>query len=111
MEKVDLSALINSTIALENKVNREIIVRVNEQCPAVHTNEFALTLTTILKYLINNAIFYSPNSTPIIISSEPELAPLHIKISIVNISNIDYSKEDLSLFFEPLKTLQPYSSH
>lgn len=100
MEKVDLSALINSTIALENKVNREIIVRVNEQCPAVHTNEFALT--TILKNLINNAIFYSPNSTPIIISSEPELAPQQVKISIANISNIDYSEEDLNLFFEPL---------
>ncbi len=66
MEKVDLSTLINSTIALENKVNREIIVRVNEQCPAVHTNEFALTLTTILKYLINNAIFYSLIQPPLL---------------------------------------------
>jgi hypothetical protein len=36
MEKVDLSTLINSTIALENKVNREIVVRVNEQCPAFY---------------------------------------------------------------------------
>ncbi|MCI2282667.1 HAMP domain-containing histidine kinase [Colwellia sp. MSW7] len=96
IEKIDLSTLIESTIAIENKINREIIVQSNTQCPTIKTNEFALT--TILKNLINNAIFYSPNSTPINITIEPSLTTEQVIISISNISNITYSEEDLALF-------------
>ncbi len=100
IEKVDLATLIDSIIAMENKVNREIIFHSNKQRYTIQTNEFALA--TILKNLLNNAIFYSPKSTPINITIEPYLATERVIISISNISNITYSEEDLALFFEPL---------
>jgi signal transduction histidine kinase len=99
-ENIDLSVLLNAIVLRENNTNRNINVDTTTQCPLLHTNEFALT--TVLSNLINNAIFYSPESTPIDISVTPYSNTQQIMIKIINTSQFNYTEDDLKHFFEPL---------
>mgnify|MGYP003668615469 CR=1 FL=1 len=99
-QQVDLKILISSVITLENKANRVINYHFNQACGNINTNEFALT--TVLSNLINNALFYSPDSTAITITAEPYSDNEQIILKISNHCEHDYSEEHLALFFEPL---------
>ncbi|ASP49269.1 sensor histidine kinase [Cognaticolwellia beringensis] len=99
-QQVDVDKLINSVITLENKANRVIDYYFNKACGNINTNEFALT--TVLSNLINNALFYSPDSTAITITVEPYSDDEQIMLKMTNRCEHDYSEADLALFFEPL---------
>tara|TARA_R110000737_G_scaffold53670_2_gene75414 strand:+ start:4919 stop:6343 length:1425 start_codon:yes stop_codon:yes gene_type:complete len=99
-QQVDLEKLLNSVIILENKANRDIDFNFDKACRMININEFALT--TVLSNLINNALYYSPTSTPIIISVESSADNNQVMIKITNTSEHNYSAADLALFFEPL---------
>lgn len=99
-ENIDLSVLLNTIVVRENNTHRNINVDIKTQCPLLHTNEFALT--TVLSNLINNAIFYSPESTPIIISVAAYSNTQQIMVKIINTSQFNYTEDDLKHFFEPL---------
>ena len=97
---VHIDTLLNTIITSENKSNREVSITLNDQCKNIYTNEFALT--TILTNLINNAIYYSLDTTPVVIDVEPHKNTNKVIVKISNISSVEYSEEDLGLFFEPL---------
>ena len=99
-QKVNIDSLLNTIIISENKANRDVTVNLNDQCENIYTNEFAFT--TILTNLINNALYYSLDTTPVVIDIDPHLNTKQIIVKISNISNFEYSEEDLGLFFEPL---------
>jgi len=99
-QKIDLEALINSVVTMENKANREVNFNFDKSCKTVQTNEFALT--TVLCNLINNALYYSPEKSPVAINVEPYSNSNQVMVRITNTSTHDYSKEELALFFEPL---------
>jgi len=65
-QKIELKQLINNVIKIENKAKRTINFTLDKSCESIQANEFALT--TILCNLVNNALFYSPDNTPITIS-------------------------------------------
>ncbi|MBA6391288.1 GHKL domain-containing protein [Colwellia sp. BRX10-3] len=99
-QPVDLEILFSSVIVMENKANRAINFNFDKTCGMVNTNDFALT--TVLSNLINNALYYSPSSTPITINVEPYSDNNQVMIQITNTCEHDYSESDLALFFEPL---------
>ncbi|MFT5758885.1 MAG: signal transduction histidine kinase [Alteromonadaceae bacterium] len=98
--EINFELLINTIITLENKTNRDITISFNSQCDKIHTNEFAFT--TVLTNIINNALYYSFDTTPVAITVEPYLNTKQVIVKISNISKFEYSEEDLGLFFEPL---------
>jgi signal transduction histidine kinase len=97
-QKVHFNTLLSTIITSENQANRDITIHFNSQCEIIHTNEFAFT--TVLTNLINNAIYYSPDSTPLVITVEPCLAPKQLIMTISNVSQFEYSEKDLALFIE-----------
>jgi len=99
-QEINFAHLLNSIITLENKAGREINVSFNNQCQHIYNNEFAFN--TVLTNLINNAFYYSPDSTPVFIAVEPYLNTKKMQMKISNISKFEYSNEDLAHFFEPL---------
>lgn len=98
--EINVDTVLNAIITSENKANRNVTVNFDNQCEYIQTNEFAFT--TVLTNLINNAIYYSPDSSPVIIDVEPYLNNKKMMMKISNVSNFEYSKQDLALFFEPL---------
>jgi signal transduction histidine kinase len=99
-QEINIYTLVNTIVSLENKTNRDVTVNFNNQRANIHTNKFALM--TVLTNLINNALYYSPNTTPINITVEPCINKNKVIIKISNISEFEYSEVDLALFFEPL---------
>ena len=100
MQEIDLSMLLTEILNTENTLNRPIVLDLCDQIKPIKTNEFSLN--TILKNLINNAIYYSPDSTPIMIDIKNKTTTDQVIISISNISNFDYTEEELTLLFDPL---------
>lgn len=98
-QQVHLSVLFQAIMLRENQASRDINICINN-IESIYTNEFALS--TILSNLVNNAIYYSPESTPIIISVDPYLDTQKIVLKISNISKFEYSTEELNLLFDPL---------
>ena len=98
-QDINLVELTNLIIQRENNLNREVLVNCDDKKFSTHTSEIALE--TILSNLLNNALYYSPDDTPIFISisSNSDNNPV-IKIS--NTCFNKYSDDDLKLFFEPL---------
>jgi signal transduction histidine kinase len=99
-QEINIYTLLNTIVSLENKTNRDVTVNFNNQRANIYTNEFALK--TVLTNLINNALYYSPTTAPIIITVEPYINTKKVIIKITNISEFEYSEADLALFFEPL---------
>jgi len=99
-QQVDLEKLLYSVIRLENKANRDVDINFDKTCEKIYTNEFALT--TVLSNLINNALYYSPASTPITIIIAPYVDDDRVMLKMSNRCEYEYSAEDLALFFEPL---------
>ncbi|NQY87914.1 MAG: HAMP domain-containing histidine kinase [Colwellia sp.] len=99
-KEVNFYTLLNSIIKSENKTNRDVIINFNNQCKNIKTNEFAFT--TVLTNLVNNALYYSSDITPVVIVVEPYSNTKKIIFKISNISRFEYSEDDLDLFFEPL---------
>ena len=99
-KEVNFYTLLNSIIKSENKTNRDVIINFNNQCKNIKTNEFAFT--TVLTNLVNNALYYSLDTTPVVILVEPYSNTKKIRLKISNISRFDYSEDDLDHFFEPL---------
>jgi signal transduction histidine kinase len=99
-QQVNVKLLINSIITTENNNAQDVKLSVHHQCENIKTNEFAFT--TVLTNLINNALYYSPDSTPIIIDIVPDLKTKKMRVKISNVSIFEYSEQDLVLFFEPL---------
>lgn len=99
-QKINFDKLLNAIITVENKTNRNINISFNRQCVNIHTNKFAFT--TVLTNLINNALYYSPDLTPVFIAVEPYLNTKQMKLTISNTSTFEYDEKDLALFFEPL---------
>ena len=102
-QEINVDRLLNAIITSENKANRDVTVNFNSQCENVYTNEFAFT--TVLTNLVNNALYYSPDLTPVIIAVEPYPDLNNTKqvmVTISNTSKFEYLEEDLALFFEPL---------
>ncbi|TWX54582.1 sensor histidine kinase [Colwellia hornerae] len=99
-QQVNVELLLKTIITSENKQNRNVTLNFNQQCGYIQTNEFAFT--TVLTNLINNALYYSPETTPVIIAVTPEINTNRIRVEISNISSFQYSEEELTLFFEPL---------
>jgi signal transduction histidine kinase len=99
-QQVNVTLLINTIIITENKNARDVKLSVHHQCENIKTNEFAFT--TVLTNLINNALYYSSDSTPIMIDIAPDQKTNKMKVTISNFSTFDYSEQDLVLFFEPL---------
>jgi len=99
-KEVNFYTLLNSIIKSENKTNRDVIINFNNQCKNIKTNEFAFT--TVLTNLVNNALYYSLDTTPVVILVEPYSNTKKIRLKISNISRFDYSENDLDHFFEPL---------
>ena len=99
-QQVELAPLINAVITMENKAKREINVIFDNSCEHIHTNEFALT--TVLCNLLNNALYYSPVNTPVTITVLPCEEGKRVVIKLTNLSQHDYTEQDLALFFDPL---------
>lgn len=99
-QKIELKRLINSVIKIENKANRTINFALDKSCECIQANEFALT--TILSNLLNNALFYSPDKTPITISVLPYSESEQVIIKLTNVSEHHFSEQELALFFDPL---------
>ena len=102
-QEINVDRLLNAIITSENKTKRDVTVSFNSQCENIYTNEFAFT--TILTNLVNNALYYSPDLTPVIIAVEPYPDLNNTKqvmVTISNTSKFEYLEEDLALFFEPL---------
>jgi signal transduction histidine kinase len=98
--QVNVELLLKTIMASENKQSRNITLSFSKQCGYIQTNEFAFT--TVLTNLINNALYYSPETTPVIIAVRPEQNTHKIRLEISNVSSFEYSAQDLALFFEPL---------
>ena len=98
--EIEVEPLLNAIITSENKANKDINVNFNNQCEHIYINEFAFTI--ILTNLINNALYYSPDSTSVVVTVEPELSTRQTIVKISNVSKFEYSEDDLGLFFEPL---------
>jgi signal transduction histidine kinase len=98
--QVNVELLLKTIMASENKQSRNITLSFSKQCGYIQTNEFAFT--TVLTNLINNALYYSPETTPVIIAVRPEKNTHKIRLEISNVSSFEYSAQDLALFFEPL---------
>jgi signal transduction histidine kinase len=99
-QQVNVELLLKTIMASENKQSRNITLSFSKQCGYIQTNEFAFT--TVLTNLINNALYYSPETTPVIIAVRPEQNTHKIRLEISNVSSFEYSAQDLALFFEPL---------
>ena len=99
-QQVELAPLINAVITMENKAKREINVIFDNSCEHIQSNEFALT--TILCNLLNNALYYSPVNTPVTITVLPCTEGKRVVIKLTNLSQHDYTEQDLALFFDPL---------
>jgi signal transduction histidine kinase len=99
-QKIELKQLINNVIKIENKAKRTINFTLDKSCESIQANEFALT--TILCNLVNNALFYSPDNTPITISVLPHSENDQVIISLTNVSEHHFSEQDFALFFDPL---------
>ncbi|MGL1958751.1 MAG: HAMP domain-containing histidine kinase [Colwellia sp.] len=98
--EINVDTVLKAIITSENKANRNVTVNFDNQCGYIQTNEFAFT--TVLTNLINNALYYSPDSSSVIIDVEPYRNNKQMMMKISNVSNFEYSKQDLALFFEPL---------
>lgn len=98
-QEINLKALITLITSRENKLNREVLLSCDDKPLMTHTNEFALE--TILSNLLNNAFYYSPDSSPIFISISVDGHNKHV-IKVSNTSLHQYNEDDLALFFEPL---------
>jgi len=96
---VDLKMLIENIIERENKSGRDIILTSEIKSKNIYISDIALE--TILSNLLSNAVFYSPENTPITISIEPA-AYNKVMIHVSNISTYQYSESDIEKFFEPL---------
>ena len=99
-QQVNVELLLKTIMVSENKQNRNITLSFSKQCGYIQTNEFAFT--TVLTNLINNALYYSPETTPVIIAVRPEKNTNKIRLDISNVSSFEYSEQDLTMFFEPL---------
>ena len=99
-QKIELKQLINNVIKIENKAKRTINFTLDKSCESIQANEFALT--TILCNLVNNALFYSPDNTPITISVLPHSENKQVIFSLTNVSEHHFSEQDFALFFDPL---------
>jgi signal transduction histidine kinase len=99
-QQINIYTLLDTIIPQENKDYRDVTVNFKNQYSTIHANEFAFT--TVLTNLINNALYYSPDSSPVSVTVEPYLNTKQILLKISNVSKFDYSEEDLALFFEPL---------
>jgi signal transduction histidine kinase len=96
---VNIESLLKCIIERENKSARDIRLSFNNPSTHMHISEIAID--TILSNLVNNALFYSPEDTPISISISPTIDK-KMMIVISNTSTHDYSEADLEQFFEPL---------
>jgi signal transduction histidine kinase len=99
-QQVNVELLLKTIMVSENKQCRNITLSFSKQCGYIQTNEFAFT--TVLTNLINNALYYSPETTPVIIAVRPEQNTHKIRLDISNVSSFEYSEQDLTMFFEPL---------
>ncbi len=97
--KLDLIELISEIIDRENTDNREFIYRNSEDCRFLKTNRIALD--TVISNLVNNAIFYSPQDTPIKIDVTKETNS-KISIRVINSTKDALDADELKQFFEPL---------
>jgi signal transduction histidine kinase len=82
--QVNVELLLKTIMASENKQSRNITLSFSKQCGYIQTNEFAFT--TVLTNLINNALYYSPETTPVIIAVRPEQNTHKIRLEISNVS-------------------------
>jgi signal transduction histidine kinase len=96
---VDIESLLESIIARENKSARDIILTCDDKSPHIHISEIAIE--TVFSNLVSNALFYSPDNTPISISIS-SAAENKVMVIISNTSSHYYSEADLKQFFEPL---------
>lgn len=97
--ELDLIELISEIIDRENTGNREFIYRNSEECRLLKTNKIALD--TVISNLVNNAIFYSPQDTPIKIDVTKETNN-KISIKVINNTKEVLDTDELKQFFEPL---------
>ncbi|GAC17298.1 sensor histidine kinase [Paraglaciecola arctica] len=96
---IDLENLLQQIIDRENKSARDIRLTYDVQSKHIQVSEIAIE--TVLSNLISNAVYYSPENTPIFISV---VLAMHNKVKIIisNTSTHHYSAADLEHFFEPL---------
>ncbi|GHE92539.1 sensor histidine kinase [Thalassotalea profundi] len=95
---INLVQLIEDTLKRENLNNREISFIKNPNGYTVRTNKVALD--TILSNLINNAFYYSPDNSPVIVEISEDKDSTVVQVS--NICANGCNEEDLNRFFEPL---------
>lgn len=98
-QSIDLEKVTQQIIARENPSFREVHLTCDNKLTRLKTSQFAIE--TILSNLINNALFYSVENTPIVIVIK-ESANNKTEIRISNTSKYDYSADELKQFFEPL---------
>jgi signal transduction histidine kinase len=96
---VDLENLLQQIIDRENKSARDISLTCDVQSKRIQVSEIAIE--TVLSNLVSNAVYYSPDDTPISIIVGPA-TDNKVKIIISNTSTHHYSEADLEQFFEPL---------
>ena len=98
-KNVNLELLLQQIIERENKSSRNIELICDEKSTHIHISEIAIE--TVLSNLVSNAIYYSPENTPISISIGAA-TDNRVMIIISNTSIYLYSEADLEHFFEPL---------
>lgn len=98
-QNINLLALTKLIIQRENKLNREISLKCDDNTLSAFSSEIALE--TILANLLNNALFYSPENSPIFISINTNFGNKTV-IEVSNTCIQQYDDDDLTLFFEPL---------
>ena len=96
---VDLTMLLENILERENKSGRDINITNDLKSRHIHISEIALE--TVLSNLISNAMYYSPENSPITISINPA-TDNKVLIMVSNTSTYQYSESDLAKFFEPL---------
>ena len=96
---VNLENLLQYIIERENKSARDIRLTCDVQSKHIQVSEIAIE--TVLSNLVSNAVYYSPDNTPISISVGAA-SDNRVKIMISNTSTHHYSTADLEQFFEPL---------
>jgi signal transduction histidine kinase len=96
---IDLESLLQRIIERENKSARDI--KVTFDANSKHINVSQIAIETVFSNLISNAVYYSPENSPINIQIKPEENG-KLMVSITNTSTYQYSEADLAKFFEPL---------